>query len=320
MKNPLVTISLVVFNQENYLRQTIESCLIQKVNFPYEIIIHDDNSTDNSAKIILEYAKAYPDIIIPVLQTENQFSQGTEIIAEFILPKAKGKYMAFIEGDDYWIDPLKLQTQIDFLETNPEIVMCFTATKQTYPENTKEPTIKRYAKQDALCSIRDVIRLGGNLVDMVSVVTRSSIFEDLPDWYYFAQTWDLTVPLLSLLHGKIQYLNQVTAVYRNNVPGSWTQKNVRMLDRRKRNRMKSIKVTDGFDRHTNQKYHKYAKRKNDPLIVEVLLLSKAIDEEFSTLYPRLTLIPRIEYRLFKLINSLRLWEIYRYFRRMFTGY
>ena len=319
MKNPLVTISLVVFNQENYLRQTIESCLMQKVNFPYEIIIHDDNSSDNSAKIIQEYADAYPELIIPVLQTENQFSQGTEIIAEFIIPKTKGKYLAFIEGDDYWIDPHKLQTQIDFLEENPDIVMCFTATKQAYPENSREPTIKRYAKQDALCSIKDVIRLGGNLVDMVSVVARRSLFEELPYWYYYAQTWDLTVPLLSLLHGKIQYLNQVTAVYRNNVPGSWTQKNVRMLERRRNNRLKSIKVTDGFDQHTNNAYHKYAKRKNDPLIVEVLLLSNERDQEFSSLYSRLTLIPRIEYHIFRLLNSLRLWEIYRYFRRLFTG-
>ena len=319
MEKPLVSISLVVFNQENYLRQTIESCLMQKVDFPYEIIIHDDNSTDNSAKIILEYAGAYPDIIFPILQTENQFSQGTEIIAEFILPKAKGKFIAFIEGDDYWTDPNKLQTQIDFLGANPEVVMCFTATKHTYPKNSKEPRIKRYAKHDALCSIKDVIRLGGNLVDMVSVVARRTIFDELPDWYFYAQTWDETIPLLALLNGKIQYLNHVTAVYRNNVPGSWTQKSVRMLDRRKNNRLKSIKVADGFDRNTNYAYHKYIKQKEDPLIVEVLLLSDKKDEDFPILYSRLTLFSRIEYHIFKAVDSLRLWEYYRYFRRLLTG-
>lgn len=320
MNNPFVSVSLVSYNQSSYLRQAIESCLTQQCNFDFEVIIHDDASTDNSAEIIKEYAHQYPDIIIPIIQTENQFSKGTEINAEIVIPKAKGKYIAFLEADDYWLDPLKLQTQIDFMEANPEIAMCFTATKHIFPNSSKDPKINRYKNYDAVCSIKDVIRWGGGLVDMGSAVVRRSIFEKIPDWYFHAQTWDLTVPLLSLLHGKVQYLNQVTSVYRYLVSGSWTQKNIQILDQRKKNRMKVIKVTDGFDKDTGYRYHNYVRGRLAPLIVEVLLLSEKNDPEFNELYSRLSPFSKLEYHFFNLFKSLRLWEIYRYYRRLVTGY
>jgi glycosyltransferase involved in cell wall biosynthesis len=293
---------------------------MQKTNFEYEIIIHDDASSDETPEIIKEYASKYPEKIIPVIQIENQFSKGIEIIDQFVIPKARGKYIAFLEGDDYWIGENKLQTQIDFMESNPEIAMCFTATKHIFPNSSKKPNIKKYKNHDSICEIKDVIRWGGSLVDMGSAVVRRSIFTDVPDWYYQAQTWDLTVPLLSLLHGKIQYLNQVTAIYRYLVSGSWTQKNIREYERRKKNRMKVIRVTDGFDQETNFKYHKYVRGRLTPLIVEVLLLSDKNDPEFNELYSRLSPFSKLEYHFFNLFKSLRLWEIYRYYRRLVTGY
>ena len=320
MQTPLVSISLVAFNQGAYIREAIESCLLQQVNFKYEIIIHDDASSDDTPQIIREFAQKYPDLIYPIIQTENQFSQGTEIIDKFVIPKAHGKYIAFLEADDYWIDPYKLQTQIDFMEENPEFSMCFTATKRIFPNSSKESKIKRYKKHDSICSVKDVIRWGGSLVDMGSAVARRSIYYEVPDWYYDAQTWDLTVPLLSLLYGKIQYLDSVTAVYRYLVSGSWTQKNVREHERRKNNRKKVIRVTDGFDQETAYKYQKYVKGRLAPLIVEVLLLSNKQEEDFSNLYSRLSIFSKLEYKFFKLFGSLRLWEIYRFYRRIISGY
>lgn len=320
MEEPLVTISLVAFNQGSFIRDAIESCLMQKVDFNYEIIIHDDASSDDTGEIIREYAKKYPEVIIPILQEENQFSQGYEVNASFTIPRARGKYIAFLEADDYWIDPLKLQTQVDVLESNPDIVMCFTATKHIFSDDKRKPKYKRYRKQDAICSPKDVIALGGRLVDMGSAVVRRSIFHKLPDWYHYAQIWDLTVPLLSLLHGKIQYLDRVTSVYRYNVSGSWTQKNVKGLDRRAKNMKKSFRVTDGFDRETNYQYHEFIQKKHNPMIVEILLLSDEQDEDFSDLYDRLPFIPKLEYQFFKRLGSFKLWEIYRHNKRMVTGF
>src|SRR5690606_25359461 len=103
-----------------FIRQCLDGIFMQKCNFEYEILIHDDASTDDTQKIIKEYQQKYPEIIKPILQTENQYSKGVRgIMARFNFPRAKGKYIALCEGDDYWTDPLKLQKQIDFLENNP---------------------------------------------------------------------------------------------------------------------------------------------------------------------------------------------------------
>jgi len=320
MQKPLVSISLLAFNSEMYIRAAIEGCLMQKVDFDYEIIIHDDASMDNTPQIIKEYANKYPGKIIPILQTENQFSKGTEINTKIVIPKARGKYIAFLDADDYWIDPLKLEYQIGVLESNPDVSMCFTASKHIFPLSSKEPRVKRYRNYDSACSIKDVILKGGRLVDMGSAVVRRTVFEDVPEWYYYYQIWDISIPLLSLSYGKIYYLDKVTLIFRYNAPGSWTQNNVKNYERRKNNLKKSIKLTDGFNEATNYKFHRYIEKKHDSMIVEVLLLSNTHDEDFLNLYSRLPLIKKLEYQVFNLLGSFRLWERYRQINRLLTGY
>src|SRR5699024_5978215 len=100
------------YNHERYIAETIESFLMQKTNFRYEILIHDDASTDNTAEIIKKYEKQFPEIIKPVYQKVNQYSQGVNV-HELIRQRAIGKYFALCEGDDYWTDSYKLQKQID---------------------------------------------------------------------------------------------------------------------------------------------------------------------------------------------------------------
>ena len=114
-----VTVLCITYNHGPYIRNTLEHFVNQQVNFTYEILIHDDASTDDTADIIREYAEKYPGVFVPILQTENQYSQGVPIMAR-IYPKARGKYVAICEGDDYWPDLNKLQKQFDFLEAHPE--------------------------------------------------------------------------------------------------------------------------------------------------------------------------------------------------------
>lgn len=122
----LVSIQCLVYNHEPYLQQCLEGFVMQKTTFAFEAIVHDDASTDGSAAIIREYAEKYPNIIKPIIETENQYSKhdGTldRIMNEATSPSSK--YIAFCEGDDYWIDPLKLQKQVNFLESHPEYVIC----------------------------------------------------------------------------------------------------------------------------------------------------------------------------------------------------
>ena len=110
-KGILVSIRCAVYNHEPFLRQCLDGFVMQKTNFAFEAIVHDDASTDNSAAIIREYAEKFPDIIKPIYETENQYSKKdgslTRIMDAAISPSSK--YIAICEGDDYWIDPLKLQ-------------------------------------------------------------------------------------------------------------------------------------------------------------------------------------------------------------------
>lgn len=114
-----VTILCITYNHGPYIRNTLEHFVNQRVNFSYEILIHDDASTDDTADIIREYAEKYPNMFVPILQTENQYSQAVPILAR-LYPKCRGKYVAICEGDDYWPDLDKLQKQFDFLESHPD--------------------------------------------------------------------------------------------------------------------------------------------------------------------------------------------------------
>ncbi|WP_373095020.1 glycosyltransferase family 2 protein [Zhongshania sp.] len=122
-ENPAVSICCIAYNHESYIEDAFEGFLIQETNFPFEIIVHDDASTDKTADIIREYADAYPNIIKPIIQKINQYSisQSQPIINAVRV--SRGKYVAVCEADDYWLDPNKIQIQHDYLEKNPSIVI-----------------------------------------------------------------------------------------------------------------------------------------------------------------------------------------------------
>ena len=135
---PLVSICSITYNHAPYIRQCLDGMLMQQTDFTFEIIINDDCSTDGTTEIIREYAERYPEIVKPVFHEENQYQKGVRgMFATFVFPKAKGKYIALCEGDDYWIDPLKLQKQVDFLEANPNYSVCFHRCNSFYQVDKK---------------------------------------------------------------------------------------------------------------------------------------------------------------------------------------
>ena len=143
-----VSVLCMAYNQEKYIRQTLESFVMQKTNFPFEVLINDDASTDKTPEIIKEFADKYPNIIKPVYQKENQYSKGVSIHNDFLFPKAAGKYLAFCEGDDFWTDENKLQIQYDIMEKNPDCHLCLhkvrvvsengNELKETYPKHLRK--------------------------------------------------------------------------------------------------------------------------------------------------------------------------------------
>lgn len=118
-KTPLVSICCITYNHEEYIEQAIRGFLSQETEFPYEIVIHDDASTDKTQSIIKHFQEKYPRIIRLIVQKENQYSKGKNIF-EILLPEARAPYIALCEGDDYWISPIKLRYQLDTLKANPD--------------------------------------------------------------------------------------------------------------------------------------------------------------------------------------------------------
>ena len=126
MNTSLVSICCVTYNHAQFIRKCLDGFLMQQTDFLVEILIHDDCSTDGTTEIIREYEAKYPDLIFPLYEEENQYQQGKAAEIDFYnYRRARGKYIAYCEGDDYWTDPLKLQKQVDFMEANLEYSVCF---------------------------------------------------------------------------------------------------------------------------------------------------------------------------------------------------
>ena len=133
----MVSIRCLAYNHEPYIRQCLEGFIMQKTNFRFEAVVHDDASTDGTVAIIREYAEKYPNIIKPIYETQNQYSKHDGSLGRIMSAACTGKYIAMCEGDDYWIDPYKLQKQVDFLETHLDYSMSHTSFRYFYEQENK---------------------------------------------------------------------------------------------------------------------------------------------------------------------------------------
>lgn len=154
---PMVSVRCIAYNHEKYIRRMIESILVQKTNFPFQIIIHDDASTDKTAEIIQEYADKYPQIIIPILEEENQWSKYDGSIERIIRPYITGKYVCLLEGDDFWIDENKLQEQHDFFEQNSNFSLV--ASRRVRVDENESILPYKHYKKDVLLTNNDVLHI-----------------------------------------------------------------------------------------------------------------------------------------------------------------
>jgi glycosyltransferase involved in cell wall biosynthesis len=215
---PKVSILCLTYNQEKYIRQTLDGFLMQKTNFGYEILINDDASNDGTISILKEYESKNPGVFKLVLHEENLYSKGERnFFGSFLLPKAKGKYIALCEGDDYWTDPNKLQLQVDFLDNHKDHSVCFHPVKVIF-ENHQEPdTIFPKPVKQSEFNVRKLLK--ENFIQ-----TNSVIYRALPDYKYMPTDISPADSYLHLLHaknGKIGFINRVMAVYRRHPGGIW---------------------------------------------------------------------------------------------------
>lgn len=218
ISNPIVSVLMICYNQEEYIGKAIRSVMRQKTTFPVELIIHDDCSTDRTGKICEEYANLYSDRIRYVRNEKNVGLEENFIRAYHL---SKGKYIAICEGDDYWLGRKKLQRQVDIMEAHPEYAICFHRTLNYYMcDNSKSLTAY---ERPAVTTIYDLARK--NYISNVSCLYRKQLF-DLPEWMSEVRTYDYAMHLLNACYGKIVFLPQVMAVYRIHGRSVWSESGV----------------------------------------------------------------------------------------------
>ena len=222
----LVSVVCCVFNHEKFLREALDGFINQKTEFSFEIIVHDDASTDGSASIIREYEEKYPNLIKAIYQNENQFSKGVEIYDEFIIPKVKGKYIATCEGDDFWIDDHKLEKQVLYMENHPDCSFCFTNAIMLNVQNSKKRKMLPYNKKERnFFREKDSFDLGE--LSKLAFIPYASFFYPTKNYSLFPPSFyekcfggDRKISLYSTALGYAGYLDETTCCYRYGVNNS----------------------------------------------------------------------------------------------------
>ena len=216
INQPVVSVRCITYNHENYIAQALDGFLMQKTNFPFEVIVHDDASPDRTAGIVREYEKKYPAIIKAIYQTENQYSKWDGSIGRIMDAACKGKYIALCEGDDYWIDENKLQMQVDFLEAHSDYAMCYTQAKQFF-ENKN--IFSRHSFGKRIKNYEELF-IYGSKIPTPTVVCRKENLDDYNTEFYYKvdrtgwRMGDLPQWLYFFRNSKVKYFARKTAVYR----------------------------------------------------------------------------------------------------------
>jgi glycosyltransferase involved in cell wall biosynthesis len=221
---PTVSISCIAFNQSNYIRETLDGFLGQETNFLVEILIHDDASSDGTDLIILEYANKYPNIFKPLLQKVNQYSKIGFSLGFLEFKRARGKYIAICEGDDYWSDTRKLLKQVDLLEKETNVSFCFHSTKYLYNTSDSKLELNRpkFIPINNKFELKHLIELDSQLISNCSVMMRSNQVQKFPQWVSDAPVGDLPLCLYLGTLGSMAYIDEAMSVYRVNSIGSWS--------------------------------------------------------------------------------------------------
>lgn len=296
--NPLVSVYCLAYNHEKYIRDALEGFVSQKTNFPFEVFVHDDASTDNTAQIIKEYETRYPEIIRPIYQSENQYSKHIAIAKQFIFPRMKGKYIAVCEGDDYWCDEEKLQRQVDWLENNPDYSMCVHNTRVIeYTENKER--LMNNCTYDKDIPFEDIIQGGGSCFHTSSFMYRAEYME-IPDGFKIRGVGDYPRAVYLSLCGKVRYLHEVMSVYRSNIEGSYTRRmNVAPLSVRKERNAQIIQMLHYADEYSHGMYKDYIDNTIKQKTITFLLEEgniRNIKEHYYSFYKEMSIKEKIKLR------------------------
>lgn len=316
MQNDIkVSVLCLVYNHAKYLRKCLDGFVMQKTNFKFEVLLHDDASTDGSQDIIREYEKKYPDIFKPIYQTDNQYSKNISIGKTYQYPRVKGKYVAYCEGDDCWIDSNKLQKQYDFLENNPDYSACVHRAIYHSVSDGKD-SIEPEITEDTDINIEKAILGGGSLVATNSIMRRTEQLFNMPSCFNAKGFGDYQIIIYSAICGKVRCFVDVMSLYNFGTEGSWTSRVWNDRNKRLEVYKEEIRMLKCVDEHYDYKYHKHFEKKinSDEYNMYFLIgdYKKCISKKYRYKFEKMT----VKERLFFVFSAYfpNIIRIYKRFR------
>lgn len=257
--NIMVSVFCLAYNHQNYIREALEGFLMQKTNFAFEVLIHEDASTDGTAQILREYEKKYPGFIRVVYEEENRYGQGVEYFYDILAPMARGKYIAVCEGDDAWIDENKLQIQVDYMEKHPECSLLGHKAFLQYPYNWNGDRDPRAMGVDLDGMVVPYERMFFEWqIPTASFVFRKDTYMEMPQFFRNAPTGDEPLEFYLAEKGEVHFMDRVMSVYNKMSSDSFSAK---ILENPYSKMVKYytgyITLFDEMDKYTNYTKHEF---------------------------------------------------------------
>lgn len=262
MENQEIKVSVLclAFNHEKYIRQALESFVSQRCDFPYEVLVHDDASTDKTADIIAEFARKYPDIIRPIFQKENQHSKKVPIWKTHVVPLIRGKYVAMCEGDDYWTDPLKLQKQYDIMEQNTDCTMCVHKVHDVNEDGTPTKHFRpSIALEEGKLDTAAFLKIHPTYpFQTTSYFMRADVWiayiNDPPLFRLLSDVGDEPMVLNMVAEGNIYYLADCMSAYRKFSVGSWSSSTKKNTQKHLAHAKKMYDMMCAYNEYTGNRF------------------------------------------------------------------
>ena len=255
-QKPLVSICCLTYNHAPYIRRTLDGFLMQETEYPLEIVIHDDASTDGAQDIIRKYASRKPELYRLILQSENQWSKVGDAVTRNLIDAASGKYVLFCEGDDYWTDPQKINKQVDYMEAHPECSMCIHAVNvvNLAGESVIKTGEKHAAEGDRDFTADEIIGAQPGTTCTCSYCMRREYMENWPEFFKVADVGDYPLSILMAIHGTVHYMDEIMADYLEMHPGSWSDVTYKDMDRILQHARNRRQVLLLLNEYTNGQY------------------------------------------------------------------
>lgn len=272
----VVSVFCATFNHAPYIAEALEGIITQQTGFPFEVIVHDDASTDGTAQIVSDYAARYPSLIRAVLQEENQYSKGG-FKPSWYATCAVGRYVAFCEGDDAWTDICKLQTQVDALDSNKSIDICFHPAKLFVSQRDTNQLYGTHGNTRRIFSPQHMIR--GTVVPTASIMVATKRIQTLPEWFFSdAPVGDYYLRVIASAHNGAMYIPETMCAYRAHNPGSWSDSIRNCPQKFLQNNARHLDVCDALDAHLDYRYSsEIIQFRNRLLIGRIVILLRTGD-------------------------------------------